>query len=93
MVGKETLRPIGTVFKHEVPPSFCCTETRWSRITYKVVGHVLFATDRDGGEEMGEELKCLDIEYFEKPNCYMVFKDGAFIYEGEQKQGAHNRPK
>jgi hypothetical protein len=69
------LRPIGTVFETEYPPSLCCTETRWTRITSRVVAHVDAVIDRVGNTRPMEETKAIDIEYFEKPIVHEV-KDG-----------------
>ena len=65
------LRPIGTIFKCKVPPSFSCTEVRWSYITYEIVAHPMC---QDGKKR--EELKPINIEYFEPEDTAIIFKDG-----------------
>jgi len=66
------LRPLGTIFKTEYPPSLNCTETRWTRITYQVTKHIDVIVDRAGNTRPMEQAKAIDIEYFEKPIVYKI---------------------
>lgn len=69
------LRPIGTTFETEYPPSLTCTETRWTRITSQVVAHIDAVIDYAGNTRLMEETRAINIEYFERPVVHEI-KDG-----------------
>ena len=64
----KALKPIGSEFSFDFPPSPNCTETRGRRIKYKVIGHTLAVNPETRQEELMEELKAIDSEYIDAYN-------------------------
>lgn len=62
-------RPIGTVFKTENPPNLFRTGSRWCRTTYEIVAHVIVDAGA-GTTRKAEEIKTIDIEYFDGPTTH-----------------------
>ena len=57
------LRPIGTIFSQEYPPSAGSTNPRSRVTTYKVVAHIDVIPCVDHPHNRGEELMPIKIEY------------------------------
>lgn len=53
------LKPVGTEFWYDFPLNLSSTETRRTRIKYKVINHVLVK------KQWMEELKAIDNQYIE----------------------------
>jgi len=80
------LRPIGTEFTIEYPPSLNSTETRWTRHLNRVVRHVDVMVDRMGNTKKMEEIKCLSVELFDRPHHWESTPNG-YICVADDKEG------
>ncbi len=57
------LRPIGTIFSIDNPPSLLTTDARSRVVTYKVIAHMKVAFTPEAVNGLAEEISPIKIEY------------------------------
>lgn len=76
-----TLRPIGTIFKTEYPPTEGATNSVFTIVTYKIVDHIKVA--RFLGDKEGYMTEQLDVINIEEPPAKLLYeyKDSEWKYK------------